>query len=84
MGNGPSQARYDEGIEYGDKCDYVTIGLRNVWGAKAGNADISSYERIGYHAGSADFILGVLATACPVYVAWDDGDGYHWSRVTLG
>jgi hypothetical protein len=82
--NGNNQERYEDGTDCGNRYDYVTIGLNNVWGANEGNASITSYEKVGYHAGSADFILGVLAAGCPVYVAWEGSTLYEWRRVVLG
>ena len=78
--NDASFMRFKEGVEYGKGMVYVTIAINNVWGAysKSGG-DVSSYERIGYHAGCADFIRGLLSTDCPVYAYYDGG----WHLVTL-
>ena len=78
------EARYVEGVKYAGELDYVTIALNNVWGGKAGhNGRVDSYERVGYHTGGDDFILGLLAGGCPVYCAWDGDSGLEWKRVVL-
>ncbi len=64
-----NDARFAEGVDMGNQCVYVSVAVNNVWGAQALNGGcITSYERIGYHAGSVDFINGVLSTDCPVVV----------------
>ena len=72
-------ARYDDGKETGHDADYITLSVSNVWGGKTTSSGypghISSYERIGYHPGSVDFITGVLDSGCPVYVYRAEDDG---------
>ena len=64
-----NKERREDGINIGLCSDYVSIGINNVWGASGKDGSrTSSYERIGYHTGSVDFIGGVLSTGCPVYV----------------
>ncbi len=64
-----NKERRADGIETGNCSDYVSIGTNNVWGALGkDDSRTSSVERIGYHTGSVDFIIGVLSTDCPVYV----------------
>ena len=61
--------RFADGARIGNESKYVTIGTNNVWGASGKNdSSTVSYERIGYHSGSVDFIAGVLSTDCPVIV----------------
>lgn len=62
-------ARYADGVDTGNDSVSVSIGINNVWGANTKDGGcVSSYERIGYHSGSVDFIDGVLSTGCPVVV----------------
>lgn len=60
---------YFRGIKKGKTSAYVNVAVNNVWSDNC----ISSYEKIGFHTGSADFISGVLDSGCPVYVHRDDG-----------
>jgi len=60
--------RCADGITTGNRFDYVNISVNNVWSASKRGCQCSSYEKIGYHRGSVDFITGVLSTDCPVYV----------------
>jgi hypothetical protein len=72
-------ANFKRGEDLGDEADYVTISVNNVWGGRTTHAlgytgHISSYERIGYHSGSNDFIAGVLRSGCPVFVYHADAE----------
>jgi len=64
-----SQNRYRDELS---KCaDYVDfhIGINGVWSATTkGGADVSSYERIGYHAYSADLLQAALDSDCAFIV----------------
>jgi len=76
----PNQAAYDKGVAYADEMVYLAIAANNVWSGQASNGGyVSSYEKIGYHAGSVDFIIGAMAGGCPVYAYHDGG----WHRVVL-
>jgi hypothetical protein len=69
-------AHYMRGMFAGDEMESVTIAVNNVWGGRGKDgASVQSYEKIGYHAGSTDFIRGVLAAGCPVRVFRAGGDG---------
>lgn len=58
---------FDRGVKVGNEATKVTIALNNTWGAKLKNGgSATSYEKIGYHAGSVDFLDGVLSTGVPV------------------
>ena len=60
---------FTRGVEAGESMEYVAIAVNNVWGGRAKDGGcVSSYEKIGYHTGSTDFIRGVLSTGCPVKV----------------
>lgn len=57
------------GLETGKGLKYATIALNGVWGgvSKSGGS-VSSYEKIGYHAGTIDFLLGLFDSGCPIFV----------------
>lgn len=62
-------ARYAQGIKTGEDCAYVTIAHNNVWSASTREGGLmTSSEKIGYHAGSVNFIGGVIDSGCKVYV----------------
>jgi hypothetical protein len=68
---------FKRGEDQGDEADYITLSVDNVWGGQTtsrwGVGHISSYERIGYHSGSAHFMAGVLRSGCPTFVYHADG-----------
>ena len=71
-----SDANFARGVDVADEMESVTIAVNNVWGGTSKNGgSVTSYEKIGYHAGSIDFIKGVLSTGCPVKVFRCGGDG---------
>jgi hypothetical protein len=51
----------------------VTIGQNDVWGAHHGNTSISSYEKLGYHANTADLLRGFLDSGVEIIVYRVDG-----------
>lgn len=64
-----ADTHFERGVKTGESMEYVAIAVNNVWGGRSKDgAGVSSYEKIGYHAGSVDFIKGVLSTGCPVRV----------------
>ena len=67
---------FARGVEVAGEMESMSIAVNNVWGGRLKNGGSSqSYERIGYHAGSTDFIRGVLSAGCPVSVFRCGGDG---------
>jgi len=65
--NSPSD--FDRGVDTAKGMEYITIATNNTWGGRSDcGGSVSSYERIGYHAGSIDFIRGALSTGCAVRV----------------
>ena len=67
---------FDRGVKAAGEMESVSIAVNNVWGGRAKNGgSVQSYEKIGYHAGSTDFIRGVLSTSCPVRVFRATGGG---------
>ena len=74
------QKHYDRGREDAGGMDYITISGNNVWGGRSkSGGSVQSYEKIGYHTGAADWLVGALTTDCPVYAFCEDG----WREVTL-
>jgi len=60
-------SNYDRGLKTGNEMKEVTIALNNVWGGRSKDGGhVSSYEKIGHHAGSVEFLDGVLASGYPV------------------
>lgn len=71
-----SQSHYQRGLETGKKCEEIVIAVNGVWNGrtKDGGA-LHSYEKIGYHAGTEEFLRGIFASECPVYCCYfADGD----------
>ena len=61
--------RFADGLDYAKEMECVDIGINNVWGGTAKNGGcVSSYERIGYHAGSEAFLRGLNFAGCTVNV----------------
>lgn len=74
---------YERGVDYGRKMEYITIALNNVWSGRSKEcASVTSYEKIGYHTGSVDFVIGLLSTDCPIYV-YRNGDGGELEKYRL-
>jgi len=68
-------SNFERGEKTGRDMVEVSIAVNNVWGgrSKAG-ASVSSYEKLGYHAGSLEFIRGVFSVGCPVVkYSWEGG-----------
>ena len=58
---------YDRGLTDGAAMEVCTIAINNVWGGRRKDGGhVASYEKIGYHAGSLDFIRGVFDAGCRV------------------
>lgn len=71
-----AQQQFETGKKYGDDAKEVHISVRSVWSASLKNGGhVSSYEGIGYHAGTADLLRGFLASSAKVIVhrRCDDG-----------
>ena len=74
---GVNPSRYAEGVKSAGEFDCIKIALNNTWAGEAGNSVCYSYEKVGYHNGSVDFIRGALDAGCPVYAYYADG----WRKV---
>lgn len=75
-------ACYSRGRSTGQECDEIAISLRGTWGGKLANGGTSSScEKIGYHAGSIDFLRGVFDVGTPVYQYQKTIHGFDRVRV---
>lgn len=61
--------QYAKGLETGKKASHISISYTGVWGAllKDGG-DLSGYEKIGYHANTADLLRGFIDSGCEIHV----------------
>jgi len=76
--SGVDQDNFERGVKTGNEAESVSIAVNNVWGARMKNGGhCSSYEKIGYHAGSVSFLLGIVSTHCPVHVYRNEYSGYR-------
>jgi len=74
--------KYEEGKQQGANSCVVTIAVNDVWGATEWRgASVSSCEKIGYHAGSAAFLRGVLESGCVVVVVRSNAEGLEYFRL---
>lgn len=69
------QANYERGLAEGKSCERFTISCRSVWSSSRPGSVTSSYEGIGYHCGTADFLRGILDSGCEVWVFRYGQDG---------
>jgi hypothetical protein len=61
--------QYTKGLEQGKRACCIWIAANGTWGADTLEGGfISSYEGIGYHAGTADLLRGFLDSGCQVKV----------------
>ena len=66
---------FERGQKTGAEMSVVTIAINNVWGGRTKTGGhVSSYEKIGYHAGSVEFIQGVLDAGCKIVKYFVDPD----------
>lgn len=74
------EGHFKRGIEAGLSHRTISIAMNNTWGGKTRKDDgcTSSYETIGYHAGSVEFLDGVLATDCNVVRAVPILNSFQW------
>lgn len=60
---------FKRGFLTGRRAEHVFVAVNNVWSAKTKDGGhLQSYEKLGYHAGTAWFFLGVLKSGCPVTI----------------
>jgi len=61
--------KYQKGLEVGQRSTYVFISGNGTWGARGRDgSQTTSYEGIGYHAGTAHFWRGVLDSGVPICI----------------
>lgn len=62
-------SHYERGQRTASECVYITISVNNVWGGrtKDGGA-LYSYEKIGYHSGSVEFLRGAYEAKAEIRV----------------
>jgi hypothetical protein len=75
------EEQFREGKATADAWEVVSIGISGVWGASREGSSLTSYERIGYHANTADLLRGFLAGSARVVVYRWSADG--WDRVEI-
>jgi len=64
-----NQKQYERGLEVGRESEYVTICKDGTWSARSLEGVITtSYERIGYHSGTAALLQGFLDSGVEMYV----------------
>lgn len=66
--NGYNQDQYNHGLEIGTEYDVVKLNYRGVWSAERAGSLVTSYEGIGYHAGTAFLLMGFLDSGCRIEV----------------
>lgn len=72
------EQRRQAGLENGKSYAYVFINARSVWGASGlDGSSTTSYEGIGYHANTASWYAGILASNCPVFVQRRSGEWFY-------
>lgn len=61
--------QYQKGLELGADCSGIFIAMNNCWSARRKDgAHITAYEKLGYHANTADLLRGFLDSGCAVSV----------------
>lgn len=69
------KVQYQKGLNIGSESHYIFISIYGTWGAMLKNGGmISSYEKIGYHAHTADLLSGFLASGCSIKVCSWEGE----------
>lgn len=67
--SGLAAKQYHEGKLIGMLCDHVSIGYNGCWSATMKDGShLSSYEKIGYHACTADLMRGFIESGCAIFV----------------
>lgn len=66
---GYAKEQYEKGLRIGQESLYVSIACNSTWGARGKDgSSTSSYEGIGYHAGTGWLLKGFLDSGCPIVV----------------
>lgn len=67
--------QYDKGIALAKEFTEINIAVNDVWSASNPEQRKSchSYEKLGYHAGTASLLAGMLDSGLPIFVhRWTD------------
>jgi hypothetical protein len=72
-----AQQRYLDGLAECEDYSEIFICLNDTICAtlKVGNGQSNGYEKLGYHAYTADYLRAILDSGCPVWVSRVDADG---------
>jgi hypothetical protein len=63
------EEKYQKGLALGLASLYVSIACNSTWGASGKDGSSThSYEGIGYHANTADFLRGIIDSGVPIVV----------------
>lgn len=66
--------QFNRGLEIGKQAYEIHIGINDVWSARVKNpfgdipSTVQSYEKIGYHANTADLLRGFICSKCKLIV----------------
>lgn len=72
-----TEEAYQRGLKQGQDSTLITIATNNVWGARTKDgASVSSYEKIGYHAGTEELLRGFWNSDCPIRVYYSTSSSY--------
>lgn len=64
--------QYETGLKYGRDSHYVFISYNGTWGASMKDGgQLTTYEKIGYHACTKDLWKGILDSGTPIRVYHD-------------
>jgi len=68
--------QYTKGLDIGRKANLVSISIYGSWTAQMKDGgSMTSYEKIGYHANTADLLRGFIDSAVPIKVYRDTTEG---------
>jgi len=70
-----SEEQYQKGLRIGRESTRVSLSVKGVWGSNGKDgSSCSSYEGIGYHAGTGALMKGFIDSGVPIVV-------YRWSNL---
>lgn len=73
-----ARRRYLEACEQCDNYSEIYIAINDMVTAKlkVGGDHVNTYEKLGYHAFTSEFLRAILDSGCPVWVYRIGSDGY--------